>query len=78
MKIYVYGTNKDDKGKQLEILTASFLESLGYTTTRNVIGSGGNEIDVVASKKECIGGLIKVIGVDFIWLIHLKYKYSYF
>jgi hypothetical protein len=61
MKIYVYGTNKDDKGKQLEILTASFLESLGYTTTRNVIGSGGNEIDVVASKKECIGGDSKMI-----------------
>ncbi len=61
MKIFVYGNTNDDKGAQLESLTASILKSMGYTVNSNEIKSGGNELDVVATKKEPIGGDVCLI-----------------
>lgn len=61
MKIYVYGNTNDDKGVQLESLTASILKSMGYAVNSNEIKSGGNELDVVATKKEPIGGEVCLI-----------------
>lgn len=61
MKVYIYGKNSDDKGTQLEALTAAILKSMGFTVTRNLIKAGGNEIDVVASKKEPIVGDVRLI-----------------
>ena len=49
MKLYILATGKDAKGTQLEFLTKSILESLGYEyVATNVIGAGGDEIDVTA------------------------------
>lgn len=49
MDIIILGKNTDDKGKQLEHLTASILRKLGYdNVSTNEIGVGGNEIDVSA------------------------------
>lgn len=43
------GANADDAGKQLERLTRSILENLGYSNLAvNVVTSGGQEIDVTA------------------------------
>ena len=61
MKVFIYGKNSDDKGTQLEALTASILKNMGYTISRNEISSGGSELDVVATKKEPIGGDICLI-----------------
>lgn len=61
MRLFVYGKNKDDKGIQLEALTAAILKGLGYETVRNEVKSGGNELDVVATKKEAFGGDINLI-----------------
>ena len=61
MKIFVYGNTNDDKGAQLESLTASILKSMGYAVNSNEIKSGGNELDVVATKKEPIGGEVCLI-----------------
>lgn len=61
MKIFVYGKNSDDKGTQLEVLTTNILRSMGYTVARNEIKMGGNELDVVATKHELIGGDINLI-----------------
>lgn len=61
MKVFVYGNTNDDKGSQLESLTASILKSMGYTVNSNEIKSGGNELDVVATKKEPIGGDVCLI-----------------
>lgn len=61
MKLFVYGKNKDDKGTQLEALTAAILKGMGYAVVRNEVKSGGNELDVVATKKEAIGGDINLI-----------------
>ena len=43
MKIFVYGKTNDDKGSQLEALTAAILKSMGYSVVRNEVKSGGNE-----------------------------------
>lgn len=61
MRLFVYGNNKDDKGTQLEVLTAAILKGMGYVVVRNEVKSGGNELDVVATKKETIGGDINLI-----------------
>lgn len=61
MKLFVYGKNKDDKGTQLEALTAAILKGMGFVIVRNEVKSGGNELDVVATKKEAIGGDINLI-----------------
>ena len=53
MKLYILGKGKDDKGTQLEELTADILTELKYTYVRtNSIGVGGHEIDVKA-KSAC-------------------------
>lgn len=61
MKVFIYGKNSDDKGAQLEALTAAILKNMGYTISCNEISSGGSELDVVATKKEPIGGDICLI-----------------
>jgi hypothetical protein len=61
MKVFVYGKNSDDKGTQLEVLTSVILKNMGYTISRNEISSGGNELDVVATKKEPYGGETRLI-----------------
>lgn len=49
MKLYILASGKDAKGTQLEYLTKTILESLGYEyVATNVIGVGGDEIDVSA------------------------------
>ena len=49
IRLIVLGHSSDDKGTQLETLTASILSSLKYTeVTMNAVGKGGNELDVVA------------------------------
>jgi len=52
MYLYILGKNPDDIGNQLEKLTCSILEELGYSNiVRNEIGSGVHEIDVRANFK---------------------------
>lgn len=49
MRLYIIGDNHDDKGKQLEELTAALLEECGYEyVSLNTIEAGGSEIDVKA------------------------------
>lgn len=50
MKIFVYGKTNDDKGAQLEALTAAILKSMGYSVIRNEVKSGGNELDVLPQR----------------------------
>ena len=51
MKLYILATGKDAKGTQLEYLTKTMLESLGYEyVATNVIEAGGDEIDVFARR----------------------------
>lgn len=51
MKLYILATGKDAKGTQLEYLTKTMLESLGYEyVATNVIEAGGDEIDVLAKR----------------------------
>ncbi len=61
MKVFVYGNTTDDKGTQLEVLTGAILKNMGYSVVRNEVKSGGNELDVVATKKEPIGGDVSLI-----------------
>jgi len=61
MRVFVYGKNSDDKGTQLEALTSAILKNMGYTISRNEISSGGNELDVVATRKEPYGGVTRLI-----------------
>ena len=46
MRLFVYGNNKDDKGTQLEVLTAAILKGMGYVVVRNEVKSGGNELGI--------------------------------
>src|SRR5665647_3781703 len=49
MQFYILGNNSDDIGKQLEKLTCTMLDKLGFKNIiKNEIGSGGHEIDVRA------------------------------
>src|SRR5665647_1122184 len=49
MQFYILGNNSDDIGTQLEKLTCTMLDKLGFKNIiKNEIGSGGHEIDVRA------------------------------
>ena len=51
MKLLLLEQNKDKKGTLLETIVKVLLSSYGYDyVATNEIGSGGNEIDVVAEK----------------------------
>ncbi len=55
-RLYIIGSNSDDKGTQLEKLTTVILKRQGYTNiSTNVIGLGGNEVDVKAIYKHPLG-----------------------
>ena len=58
MKILLLEQNRDKKGTLLETIVKVLLSSFGYDyVATNEIGSGGNEIDVVAEKRlSVIGG----------------------
>ena len=60
MRILLLEENKDKKGKLLETIVKVLLASYGYDyVATNEIGAGGNEIDVVAEKKQIIVGGVK-------------------
>ena len=64
MRLYIIGDNHDDKGKQLEELTAALLEESGYEyVCRNTIEAGGSEIDVKAKLVHNVAGIQKEIPV---------------
>lgn len=49
MQLYILGNSSDDIGTQLEKLTCTMLDKLGFKNIiKNEIGSGGHEIDVRA------------------------------
>lgn len=51
MRLYIIGDSNDDKGKQLEELTAALMKESGYEyIRRNVIDAGGSEKDVNAKR----------------------------
>jgi hypothetical protein len=53
MNLLILGEHSDDKGKQLEKLTTNILSHLGYKNIKtNIIRSGGQEIDVVATHEK--------------------------
>lgn len=56
IKLYIVGSNNDDKGTQLEELTTTILEKQGYVNvSTNTIYSGGSEIDAIAVHKNNLG-----------------------
>jgi hypothetical protein len=60
----VLGVSSDDKGTQLESLVHTELESQGYVEVySNVVGSGGNELDVTAKRKFAVLGSEHVTSV---------------
>ena len=60
MRLLLLEENKDKKGKLLETIVKVLLASYGYDyVATNEIGAGGNEIDVVAEKKQIIVGGVK-------------------
>ena len=51
MRLYIIGSSNDDKGTQLEELTAALMKESGYEyIRRNVIDAGGSEKDVNAKR----------------------------
>lgn len=57
----ILGATSDDKGAQLEQLVRTVLEQQGYKKVRsNVVGAGGNELDVVAVREAAIVGDLQV------------------
>lgn len=53
----VLGVTADDKGAQLESLVCRVLEEQGYSEVRaNVVGAGGNEVDVTAERRAAVLG----------------------
>ena len=66
MRLYILGKNGDDKGTQLEQLTARILDYQGLENIQtNIQGAGGNEIDITAYKSVYVGlkqQIITVIG----------------
>jgi hypothetical protein len=55
--VLVLGVTADDKGAQLESLICRVLEEQGYAKVRpNVIGAGGNEVDVTAERQSAVIG----------------------
>ncbi|MEV4830606.1 hypothetical protein AB0K25_20085 [Micromonospora sp. NPDC049257] len=60
----ILGVSSDDKGTQLEALVHTELESQGYVEVySNVVGSGGNELDVTAKRKFAVIGTEHVTPV---------------
>ena len=60
----ILGVTADDKGAQLEQLVRAVLEQQGYKKVRsNVIGAGGNELDVVAVRESIIVGGVQVTNL---------------
>ena len=60
----ILGMTADDKGAQLEQLVRAVLEQQGYKKVRsNVIGAGGNELDVVAVRESTIVGGVQVTNL---------------
>jgi hypothetical protein len=60
MRLLLLEKNKDKKGNLLETIVKVLLASYGYDyVATNEIGAGGNEIDVVAEKKQIIVGGVK-------------------
>lgn len=56
MKLYILGTNTDNKGMQLEMLTTDMLNKQGYINiSANVVSSGGSEVDAIAIQRQTIG-----------------------
>ncbi len=57
----VLGVTADDKGAQLESLIRTVLTQQGYTKVRsNVVGAGGNELDVVAVRESPVMGSVQL------------------
>ncbi len=53
----VLGVTADDKGGQLESLVCRVLKDQGYSEVRaNVVGAGGNEVDVTAERRAAVLG----------------------
>jgi hypothetical protein len=53
--VLILGRTSDDKGTQLETLVRTILEGQGYVRVRcNLVGSGGNELDVVAERESVV------------------------
>lgn len=49
MRLYILASGKDEKGSQLEKITKAILEHFKYEyVNTNIVGSGGDEIDVTA------------------------------
>ena len=64
MRLFIVGNTHDDKGTQLEELTAAILKECGYEyIRRNPIEAGGNEIDVKAKRIYELAGIRKEIPV---------------
>lgn len=64
MRLYIIGDTNDDKGKQLEELTAAILKECGYEyVCLNTIDAGGSEIDVKAKLVYDLAGIQKEIPV---------------
>jgi restriction endonuclease Mrr len=55
--VLVLGVTADDKGAQLESLVCRMLEEQGYSNVRpNVVGAGGNEVDISAERQATVIG----------------------
>lgn len=64
MRLFIIGNTNDDKGTQLEELTAAILKECGYEyVSLNTIEAGGSEIDVKAKLVYDMAGIEKVIPV---------------
>lgn len=73
MRIYVLGSNPQEKGKQLENLTEKILELLGYKKiTNRDISTGGHEIDISAVKEQEIINTKKQIHLICECKAHIK------
>jgi hypothetical protein len=61
LPVLVLGVTTDDKGAQLESLIRTVLKQQGYKKVRsNVVGSGGNELDVVAVRESAVVGDVQI------------------
>ena len=75
MRLYIIGDNHDDKGKQLEELTAALLKESGYEyVCLNTIEAGGSEIDVKAKRVYELAGEQKEIPVKCECLRRAKFS----
>ncbi|WP_419765401.1 MAG: hypothetical protein ACNI28_02895 [Arcobacter sp.] len=73
MKIYVLGSNPQERGKQLENLTEKILELKGYKKIINrEISTGGHEIDLRAVKEQEIINITEQIHLICECKAHVK------